>query len=187
MSTPSTPTPEKKSNLLWWVLGLGAAAVVALSVSGLFILNLFVKEVRVRERARQVEISTPAGQVTLGNVPAESMGLPVYPGATQAESGGGVQLTTPQDERVGVVGAKYYSADPLEKVDNWYREHLGPGFQREGPGRKHSAIHVQGVTVGSQDVAYISDRDDLVRVVAIKRRGASVEIALVRVGKQEAQ
>jgi len=186
MSTPPLPTSAKKSNLLWWVLGLGAAAVVVLSLSGLLIANLFVREVRVRGREKQVEISTPAGQVTLGSI-AESPGLPVYPGAVKAESGGGVELTTPENEKVGVAGVKYYADDPLAKVDAWYREHLGPGFQREGPGTKHIAIHVQGVTVGSGDIAYVSDRDDVVRVVAIKQRGARVEIALVRIGKRETQ
>jgi len=187
MSTAPTQTPGKKSNLLWWVLGLGAAAIILFSVCGLLIANLFVKEVHVREGAPQVEIQTPAGQVTLGSVPAESLGLPVYPGATRAESGGGVELTTPQDEKVGVVGVKYSTADALEKVDTWYREHLGPEFQREGPGTKRIAIHAHGVTIGSEDTAFISDRDDLVRVVGLKKRRGGVEIEMVRVGKRETQ
>ncbi len=103
MSTAPVPTPGKKSNPLGWILGLGAAAVALLVVSGLLIASFFVKGIRVRENAKQVEINTSAGQLTLGNVPAERLGLPIYPGATRVESGGGVELTTPGDERMAVV------------------------------------------------------------------------------------
>jgi hypothetical protein len=180
-------TPGKKSNLLWWVLGLASLAVLVISVSGLLVANLFVKEIRLHKKTRQVEIQTPAGQITMGETQTRDVGLPIYPGATPIQSSGGIEFTSMENERVGVTGVHLSTGDPLEKVDAWYRERLGPDFEREGPGAKRGSIHVRGAKVEDEDIAFVSDREDLVRVVALKRRGARVEIALVRIGKRETQ
>ncbi|HJY87693.1 MAG TPA: hypothetical protein VKE24_12725 [Candidatus Acidoferrales bacterium] len=193
MSTPPTPaapsgqTPGKKSNLLWWVLGLAGLAVLVICVSGLLVAHLFVKEIRFRNKTGQVEIETPAGQITMGETRARDVGLPIYPGATATQSGGGIEFTSMENERVGLTEVHLVSGDPLEKVDAWYRERLGPDFQHEGPGTKPGSIHLRGAKVRDEDIAFVSDRDDLVRVVALKRRGAGVEIALVRIGGRETQ
>jgi hypothetical protein len=193
MSTSPTPAaapgepPGKKSNLLWWVLGLTGLAVLVMSASGLFLANLFVKEIRIHKKTGQVEIQTPAGQITMGETRTRNVGLPIYPGATPTRSGGGIEFTSMENERVGVTGVHLSTGDPLERVDAWYRERLGPDFEREGPGAKRGSIHVRGAKVEDQDIAFVSDREDLVRVVALKRRGAGVEIALLRIGKRETQ
>src|SRR5262249_28251256 len=134
-----------------------------------------------------VEIETPAGQITMGETRARDVGLPIYPGATATQSGGGIEFTSMENERVGLTEVHLVSGDPLEKVDAWYRERLGPDFQHEGPGTKPGSIHLRGAKVRDEDIAFVSDRDDLVRVVALKRRGAGVEIALVRIGGRETQ
>lgn len=185
MSTTPTPTPGQKSNLLWWVLGLGAAAVVLLTVSGLLIANLFVKEIRVRGKNQQVEIRTPAGELTVSQSPASEVGLPVYPGAALVESGKNIEFSAlGEDQKVGLSAVKYRTSDPLEKVTAWYQGRLGPEFKRE-TGDKEGKIRVHGVE--TEGVAYVAESDDLVRVVAISKKGPGVEIALLRIGKRETQ
>ncbi len=185
MSTTPVPAPRRKSNALWWILGGIGLLVVLLIISGLMLAGLIVKNVRVQKAGQQVEISTPAGQITINKPATRSVGLPIYPGATLIESGGNVELATPQNERVGLLILHYRASDSQDKVDAWYRAHLGPEFERDESGSKHGSIKVHGANVGSSGVAYVSDKDDLVRFVAISQKDGGVEITIGRIGKQE--
>jgi malate/lactate dehydrogenase len=46
---------------------------------------------------------------------------------------------------------------------------------------------INGVVLKSSDIAFIADKDDLVRVVALEKKFNGVEIVLLRAGKPEAQ
>ncbi len=188
MSTNPVPAPQKKSNVLWWVLGIFCAGVVVLGLSALVLASYFLKDARIRGGDARVEISTPAGRLTVAKNAGQETGLPIYPGASAIESkGANIEFSTPEDERVGVAAAHYHTSDPFEKVDAWYRKHLGPEFTREEGDEHTHKVFARGVTLSSRDIAFISDQDDLVRVVAIKRKWDGTEIALARIGKQETQ
>ncbi len=188
MSTTPVTAPHKKSNLLWWLLGFAAVAIAIVMVTALVLTNLVVKNVRVGERNKQVEISTPAGNLTLSATgKVKDVGLPIYPGATLAESGGSVELTMPHEEKVGVSAVHYRTSDPLKKVDAWYGTKLGPEFKREGPQVRKAKIVVVGVEVNSDAVTYVSDRGEGARLVVLEKTAGDVNIALARFGKQEAQ
>jgi hypothetical protein len=189
MSTAPTPTPPpQKSNTLLWVFGIAAVALLGMTAGGIFIVRYLVRDLRVSEKGQAVEIQTPAGALKV-NRGAEEIGLPIYPGATLADSGASVELSTAEKEeqRFGVHAAKYATSDSVEKVDAWYRGRLGTEFERQGSGPKRDRGRVRTFTVGVDDIAYVSDQDDNVRIVALKKRGSTVEIALVRIGKRETQ
>ena len=194
MSTSPVPAPaqgppehEKKSNLLWWLLGLLAIGIAVLGLGGVLIASYVLRNVRVQQSGSRVEIQTPVGEVKVSKDVAANPGLPVYPGATVAEAGATVEIGAPAEETVSIVAARYRTADPLPKVDDWYREQLGADFKREGPGVMVRKKDITGLQVKSSDVAFISEKDDLVRVVALERKGIYTEIALARIGKQETQ
>jgi hypothetical protein len=189
MSTPPVSPPPKKSNVLWWVLGLFLAGVVILGLGGLLIATYVLKDVvQVRETAGQVEVQTPAGSIKVDKTAPPDPGLPVYPGATTAESGATVEITAPDEEdSLHVTAARYRTTDPIEKVDEWYQEKLGSEFTREGPGVARRKRDILGISVKSSDTAYISEKDDTLRVVALERKGLYTEIALARIGKTETQ
>lgn len=198
MSTSPTPapgpqatppsTPPKPSNAIWWVLGIFAAAVFIVIVGGLVTAGYFVRNIHVDERSQKVEVSTPAGKITLhASDSIKSVGLPVYPGAESVDSGGGIELTAPNDKSLAVAGMKYRSTDSLEKVDAWYRSQLGSDFERRVGGDSPAKIQIQGVNLEKGDLAYVAEDVGLIRIVAIKKKGDATEIALVRIGKQEAQ
>ena len=184
MSTAPAPTPPKSGTWLWWILGFAGVAVVLLIVGGLLIAGFFLKGLRVSPREQRVEVRTPVGEFAVSKTPAREIGLPVYPGATLVESGKSVELTLPEDQAVGIAAVHYRSSDSLEKVDAWYRARLGPEFKRD-TGDKEGKIHAHGVNV--EGVAYVAEDDDLVRLVALTKRGSGVEIGLLRIGKRERQ
>lgn len=185
MSTaPMPPAPPKSGNWLWWILGFAGAALILCIVGGLVIAGLVVKNVRVGHKEQQVEVSTPVGDFSVTSTPAEDVGLPVYPGATPVESGKNVELGLPEEQGVGIAAAKYRSSDPLGKVDAWYRAHLGPEFRRE-TGDRHGNIRVHGIM--TEGVAYVAEKGDGVRVVAMSKKLGGIEIALLRIGQRVAQ
>jgi hypothetical protein len=182
------PEPEKKSGLVWWILGVFLAGAVLLGLAGMFATSFFLREiVHVREAAGQVEIQTPAGSVKVDPHAGEDPGLPVYPGALVGEAGASVEVTGPTDEAMRITAAHYRTSDPLEKVDEWYQQKLGPEFRREGPGVMNRKKEIFGISVKSSDIAFISDADDLLRVVVIERKALSTHIALARIGQAETQ
>jgi len=187
MATPPVPTPERKSTWVVWLLGLLAAGLVVL-VGGALLLSVYVaRQVEIQRAGNQVEIRTPVGEVKVSKSEQAHAGLPVYPGATLLDPAAQVEVMASAEESVSVVAARYRTTDPIEKVDDWYREHLGSEFVREGPGVMDRKKKVFGIQVKSDDVAFISEKDDVLRVVALERKLAAVEIALVRIGHDQPQ
>ena len=195
MSTTPAPTPEEKpaparprgNDLLWWILGLLVAAVIVLGLGGLLVARYMVRQIEVHPATGRVEIQTPIGQVKVSKDEKVDPSLPVYPGATLIEPVATVEIGGADDEPLAVHAAKYRTPDPLEKVDAWYSEHLGKEFTREGPGVAERKRKVFGITVRSDQVAFISEKDDALRVVALERKFGSTEIALARIGERSAQ
>lgn len=183
--SPSPPAQApRKSNLLWWILGLFGVGVVILGVGSLLALRFLAGNVEVIQSGDKVEVRTPIGQFSAAKGKDET-GLPQYPGATQSERGATVTVESPDSEQVVIVAAKYRSSDSVDKIDEWYREKLGPDFQRDGSGVTNHKRKIFGTTVKLEDIAYVSEKDDIVRIVVIDRKLSGAEIALVRIGKEE--
>lgn len=187
MSPTPSPVPEKKTPVLWWVLGLLGAGVALFAIGGLFFASYLVKTVQIQPAAQGVEIQTPAGSIRASRESPVDTGLPVYPGASVADTGGTVEIEAPTDDTVRIAAVHYRTSDPLEKVDAWYRDQLGPEFQREGPGVMVRKKEVLGMPVRSSDIAYIAEGSEWLRVVVIERKGLHTEIGLARIGQPEAQ
>ena len=188
MSTPPNPLPQKSSSNIWsWVLGLILTGVAILGAGAWFVTQYLVQRIEVNRAASSVEINTAVGSVKAAKDDSADPGLPVYPEAKLAQAGGTVELSAPNEEAVKLTAVHYRTMDPIEKVDAWYREQLNSDFKREGPGVTVRKQNISGVVVKSNDIAYISEKDELVLVVALQKRMNGVEIALLRAGKQEAQ
>lgn len=196
MSTPPNSVPpaagetepqKTGSNLGAWVLGLLLVGALILGGGAWLVTRFFVQNIQVNRAGSTVVIDTPVGSLKAGKDEKADPGLPVYPGAKVAQPGGTVELSLPEEDSVQLTAAHYRTLDPIEKVDAWYREQLSSDFKREGPGVMVRKKNINGIIVKSDDVAYVSEKDDLVRVVALQKRFNGVEIALLRAGKQESQ
>jgi hypothetical protein len=168
------------------VLGILVAAIVLFGLGAFLAVTFIARTVRVEEAGNKVEIQTPVGSIRASK-DAPNPGLPVYPGATVTDAGAKVELEGPEDESLAIVGAHYRTIDPIEKVDAWYADRLGPEFKREGSGVYLKKKDIIGAQVESGDIAFVSEKDELVRVVALKKKFNAVEIVLLRIGKTEPQ
>ena len=185
---PGKPAPVKNSSNIWlWIIGLVVASTLILGLGALFVTRFLAQRIAISRAGEAVEINTPVGSVKATKDETADPGLPIYPGAKLAQAGGSVELSSPDEEAVNLTSVHYRTIDPIEKVDAWYREQLSPDFKREGPGVMNKKKNINGIIVKSNDIAFISEKDDLVRVVALQKVLNGVEIALLRVGKPEAQ
>ena len=187
MSTTPAPSPAKRSNLIRCLFGLAGVAVLFVVVSTLVGLGFLARYVRVHRSGEQVEVSTPAGELRVNTAAEKDVGLPVYPGARPDKSGKSVEIALPTEDQVGIATAHYRTSDPFEKVDAWYRAHLGPSFERETSESKRGKVRGKGLELSTDTTAFISEKSDLVRAVALTREGNGVDITLVRAGPSEAQ
>ncbi len=186
---PQAP-PRKPSNAIWWVLGIIGACIVLVMIAGLVVVSALVHRVRVNARDNKVEIETPVGSLKMNQDSAHATGLPVYPGAMPEKSQGANFEVSANGKSAGLAIEKYSSDDPRETVQAWYVSKLGPDFKMQvsTPG-DHNSDQIPGVPVQmeSSDVAFVNDRGDGAKVVALGHHGEGTEITLVRVGKKEVQ
>lgn len=184
---PAAPAQERKSSLLLWIIGLIVAAIVILGLGGGLIAFYLARQIQVvRTGPEGVEVRTPLGSIRADKGKAET-GLPEYPDARVTETPGTVEIAGPEEEGFLVTVAKYRTADAIATVDEWYREQLAPSFEREPAGTMIRKRRIFGTEVRSDDLAYIEERDDVIRFVVIRRQGRETEIVLARLGKQEVQ
>jgi hypothetical protein len=180
---PQTP-PPKRNDAVLWILAIVAGGFVVLVLGGLLVASMFIHRIHVSDTGKQVEIETPAGALRVNNDRLHPTGLPVYPDAKRIESeGSGVELSAPGGAGLAIATEKYMASDDLDKISDWYQQKLGPGYQREEHG---SATHRQHVN-SDADVAYIYEKGDNVRVVALTKKSDGIEIELLRIGKKEVQ
>jgi hypothetical protein len=178
--------PPQKDRTVWWILGVFGVVCAILIVLGLVVGLYFARYVHVKQSAQQVTISSPVGDLKVHETEgANTTGLPVYPDATASKSGAIVEVEpSGEEEGARIAAVQYFTTDPLEKVEAWYAKQLGPEFTLEKHGQ---ARKIAGWKVGDADVAFVEEKQDQKRVVAIKRSEGGVKIALVRVSKREPQ
>ncbi len=191
MSTVPLPPAQRRSNAIWWILGILGACFVVLVLGSVLIGLFLARQVHVHQAGNKVEIQTPMGAINV-NSDKHSVGLPVYPGATSGNNNNGsFEINTP-NHAVGMAMEKYTTADGYEKVQDWYRKRLGPDFQFE---QGHHSITdsdnpwkgKSSMNFNDADGAFVDKTNDGARIVALKRVDDGTEIDLLRVGKKELQ
>jgi hypothetical protein len=177
---------EKKSSILAWLLGMLAAAVVILSLGAYLVVRYLAREVQVIRTGDTVTVTTPAGELKVSKGGDET-GLPEHPSAKMTEPGATVTIEAANGEEAEVTVAKYRTGEPLDQVDAWYKERLGPEFEREGTGKMERKKTVFGVEIRSDDVVFLNDKEENKQFVALRRSGAGTEIILIRISESAPQ
>ena len=80
-----------------------------------------------------VTVKTPMGNFKIAkeqNVSDLHLGLPLYPGATRAEDSSddnsvSVAFDLPNETNLRIAVAKFSTPDPISKVQEFYKKHLG--------------------------------------------------------------
>lgn len=181
---PPQPSPPRRNDAVLWILAIVGGGFVVLVLGGLLVASIFFRHVHVNQNGKQVEIETPAGALRVNGDQPHPTGLPVYPGAQPDKSEGAtVELSAISGAGLGLATEKYVTSDDLDEVSDWYKQQLGPSYKREDHG---STTHRQHVS-SDADVAYVYEKGDNTRLVALTKKPDGVEIELLRIGKKEVQ
>lgn len=181
---PQGPAPPP-NRAVWWVLGVTIALLLLVIGGGLYVASRVVRGITV-QGPNQMQIRTLAGNISIDKTSGNYTGLPVYPGAVRHREGAQIQMDPlHRDGGFGLSAAKYFTSAPLQTVARWYRHQLNPGFQeRQG----NSMIEDMGVVhVSHADLAFISQQENRLRIVALGRVDGRTKIALVNMGKEQPQ
>jgi len=180
---PQGPAPPQ-NRALWWVLGFIVVLLLLIIAGGVFLATRIVNDVTVKG-PNDVELHTPAGEVSIHKTAEDHTGLPVYPGATLRPEGARIQFEPSHEEAgFGLAAASYMAPAKLEEVQSWYRKNLDPSFQQE---KKKATVEIGGTDVEHADLAYVSQEGNRLRIVALERKGDQTKITLLRMGRQEPQ
>jgi len=130
---------------------------------------------QVKERGggqKEVSINTPVGSIEVHHdVNQDSLGLPIYPGATQVKDkdSAAVDLGFGGEQSVRVLAARFETSDSFERVKAFYKEHLGSEVT------KFTDQGSEGKTT------FEIKTHNLEKVVALEGAGSRTLIQLVRV------
>jgi len=184
----SAPVPSQRSNnAVWWILGIVGGGIVLLTLSALSLATLIIHHVNVKDTARNVDTETPVGEIMVNKAGLHATGLPVYPGAAAADQKSASVEINANNTGLGIATESYATNDPLTKVEDWYRKRLGTEFRLETGNNKPFLREKYDVDTGDHAVAFVDDRGDAARVVALDNSAGGTKIKLVRAGKKEVQ
>jgi hypothetical protein len=185
MSSAPVP-PQRGNNAVWWILGIVGGGIALLVFLGLILAGVIVRHIHVSETGNKVKIETPVGELRVNKGELHATGLPVYPGAIAVKDKGATIQLSAENSGVGIAAGEYHTNDSLEKVQAWYRNHLGPEFRLEKGGDSFR-LAKRHPGVNDSELAFVDDKGDGARVVALKKSGDGTDMDLVRVGKRETQ
>ncbi len=181
---PVPPQPPRSGSNIVAIALLVLALIVLVSGiavwTGLRFLshNLRMQVAERGARGKEVSINTPVGSIEVHHdVDQDSLGLPIYPGATPVKDkdSASVNLGFGGEASVQVLVAKFETSDSLERVRAFYKEHLGSEVT------KFTDQGWEGKTT------FEIKTHNLEKVVALEGGGSRTLIKLVRVsfGKNE--
>lgn len=182
---PVPPQPPGNRGHLVIIALLVLALIVLVGGIGVWVgLRLISRTIQVNvghedNADREVSIKTPLGSLEVNkDVNEASLGLPIYPGATQIKNDdtATVNLDIAHETMVRVLAGKFETPDSFDKVVAFYHDRLG------GEVTSYKEKDEDGKTV------FEIKQDKQQKVVALKSRGDKTVIELVRVaeGKGEA-
>jgi hypothetical protein len=135
-----------------------------------------------------VDISTPAGGVSVRTDEPAETGLPVYPGATILRERGEPESANVDVSAFGVgvkvAAGKFESADGSDKVLAFYRDAMrsyGPVTECEGEVDFEDDRAVCKPSSGRRERQLVVGREGDQRIVVVKPRGDGSEISMVHV------
>jgi hypothetical protein len=180
------PESESPSEWLFWVKIALSCGVALLLGGGIFMASRLGHALQFRAAGNETTIHTADGDWRVERPNETGPGLPVYPDAGLVLPGGN-SPTVPKNKLSDAYAANYYSSDPSEFVVNWYTKHLGPEFARANSADQEISAILRDASIADNDITFVGERGDQIRIVAIATDANGTKITLVRSTKRTAR
>jgi hypothetical protein len=176
-SSDSGGAPSSKS-LLFMMIAMTCGFCVLLG-GGLLMASRVIGALGLRAGSDKTTMRTPLGEFRVEKAREVGPGLPVYPAASLVLPGAAAHLPS-NDDQPQVISSTYHTNSEREYVANWYVEHLSPEFTRQDVGPKKLPEAFRDSRVSDDDIAFLGERGEQVRVVALAVDGMGTKVTLLR-------
>jgi len=145
---------------------------------GLLMASRVINALGLRAGSDKTTVRTPLGEFRVEKAKEVGPGLPVYPAATLVLPGSAA--APPSDDQPQVLASTYHTNSSREYVVNWYLEHLSPEFARQDSGPKKLPEAFRDSHISDDDITFVGERGDQIRVVALALDDMGTKITLLR-------
>lgn len=173
---------SSSKSLLWMMIGLFTGLAI-LMAGGLFVASRVVRSMGLTAASAKDTVRTPGGNFRMEKETEVGPGLPVYPRSSLIVPDDETAMAAVKEAQHGIEIASYHTTDVRDFVDNWYKGHLSPEFTRHDAGDKALLSTFRDAHVSDEDIVFVAERNQMVRVVALSLDSGGTKISLIRFRK----
>jgi len=173
---------SSSKSLMWMMIGLFTGLAILLA-GGLFLASRVVRSMGLSAASAKDTVRTPAGSFRLEKETEIGPGLPVYPRSSLIVPDDAAAATAVKQAQSGVETSTYHTTDTRDFVDSWYTKHLSPEFTRHDVGDKAVPEIFSDPSASDNDIAFVAEREQMVRIVSLSLDSGGTKISLIRFSK----
>jgi len=170
---------SSSKSLMWMMIGLFAGLAVLLG-SALFFASRAVRSMGLSAASAKDTMRTPGGSFRLEKETEVGPGLPLYPRSALVVPEDDTAATSIKEAQNGIETSIYHTTDTRDFVDSWYAKHLSPEFTRRDASEKPVPAILNGTRVSDNDIAFVAEREQMVRIVALSLDSGGTKISFIR-------
>jgi hypothetical protein len=173
---------SSSKSLMWMMIGLFTGLAILLA-GGLFVASRVVGSMGLSAASAKDTVRTPGGSFRLEKETEVGPGLPVYPRSALIVPDDAAAAAAVKQAQSGIETSTYHTNDTRDFVDEWYSKHLSPEFTRRDAGEKPVRAIFSEVRISDTDIAFVAQREQMVRIVTLSVDSVGTRISLIRFSK----
>ena len=173
---------SSSKSLMWMMIGLFIGLAMLLA-GGLFLASRVVRSMGLSAASARDTVRTKGGSFRLEKETDVGPGLPVYPRSSLVVPDDDSAAAAIKQAQNGIQTSTYHTTDTRDFVDEWYSKHLSPEFTRRDAGDKQVPAILSDARVSDSDIAFVAEREQMVRIVALSLDSGGTKISLIRFSK----
>ena len=185
-SSSASEGASSSKSLLFMMLAMACGFCILLG-GALLMTSRVINALGIRASTDKGTVRSPLGDYRLEKASAVGPGLPVYPQSTLVLPGAEAARVPANDDQPQVVASTYHTNSSREYVVKWYLEHLSPEFARQDSGTWNLPEVFRGSHLSEDDVTFLGERGDQLRLVALAQEDTGTKITLMRSSKPQPQ
>ncbi len=178
-SSSSSGGASSSKSLLFMMIAMTCGFCVLLG-GGLLMASRVIFALGLRSSTDKKIVNTLLGEFRMEKAKEVGPGLPVYPAATLVLPGAAAAQLPANDDEPQVIASTYHTNSSREYVVTWYLGHLSPEFTRQDSGPKKLPEVLQHSHIADDDLVFVGERGDQVRVVDLATDQMGTKITLMR-------
>ena len=178
-SSSTSGGASSSKSLLFMMIAMTCGFCVLLG-GGMLMASRVINALGLRAGSDKTTVRTPLGEFRVERAKEVGPGLPVYPAASLVLRGSAAAHLPLNDDQPQVIASTYHTNSSREYVANWYLGHLSPEFARQDSGPKKLPEAFRDSHISDDDIAFVGERGDQVRVVSLSTEDTGTRITLLR-------